>query len=78
MQDALLLHCLRHVGEAAANIKHNNDAAKAGGETLEMLRDQGFTRPKVLPVRSGCLHMGLCRGHMPGSITAAHQQHECC
>ena len=44
--DAVILHCLRHIGEAAACIKHNNDAAKAD-QTAELPRDQGFTRPKV-------------------------------
>ncbi|KAK9820865.1 hypothetical protein WJX81_006561 [Elliptochloris bilobata] len=57
--DAVLLHCLAHVGAAAAAIKRNSERLK-GGETgvtgaAEAPRDQGFTRPKVLlllPLRS--------------------------
>ena len=44
--DAVLLHCLNHVADSAARIKHNNEAAKADAEGDE-LRDQGFVRAKV-------------------------------
>ncbi|KAK9793740.1 hypothetical protein WJX73_006953 [Symbiochloris irregularis] len=46
--DAVLLHCMRHIGEAAATIKRNNDAQKREDAPEEAPRDQGFTRPKVL------------------------------
>lgn len=45
--DAVLLHCLRHVGEAAASIKRNNELAKSDSPPEELPRDQGFTRAKV-------------------------------
>ena len=46
--DAVLLHCLSHVGDSAARIKRNNDAVKADAG-LEPPRDQGFVRAKEGP-----------------------------
>ena len=49
--DAVLLHCLAHVGASAAAIKRNSERLKAGNSgtdgASEAPRDQGFTRPKV-------------------------------
>ena len=49
--DAVLLHCLAHVGASAAAIKRNSERLKAGSSgadnASEAHRDQGFTRPKA-------------------------------
>ncbi|KAK9823260.1 hypothetical protein WJX72_001434 [[Myrmecia] bisecta] len=59
LMDACLLHCLNHVTTAAGRIKKNNDRLKANPDD-EVLRDQGFTRPKVLlllPMRNSALRV---------------------
>ena len=65
--DAVLLHCLAHVGASAAAIKRNSERLKAGssgaGSAPEVPRDQGFTRPKV------------CRARCMDSPAALHAPH---
>ena len=47
------MHCLNHVADGAACIKHNNEAAKQDLE-VETLRDQGFVRAKARSCSVGC------------------------
>ena len=68
--DAVLLHCLSHVADSAARIKHNNDAIKAAPD-VEPPRDQGFVRAKVAPVHGTTTTVLSWRRHAPGSSTAA-------
>lgn len=53
----LSLHLLNHVLTSRGRIQRNNKKTKDNVDTAESLRDQGFTRPKVLillPTRGTC------------------------
>ena len=58
----MLLHCLNHIADSAARIKHNNEAAKADAGGKE-LRDQGFVRAKVGLLSAGPVYMNALRQH---------------
>ncbi|KAG5939832.1 rRNA-binding ribosome biosynthesis protein utp25 [Claviceps monticola] len=61
LQQAVCLHALNHVFKTRDRvIKNNYRLAKEGQDTELELRDQGFTRPKVLfllPTRNSCAKM---------------------
>ncbi|KAH6899961.1 hypothetical protein B0T10DRAFT_503413 [Thelonectria olida] len=61
MRQLTCLHALNHVFKTRDRvIKNNYKLAKEGEDTELELRDQGFTRPKVLflvPTRNSCLRM---------------------
>jgi len=57
VREVYTLHCLNHVLRTRTRILNNNAKQAAREEGEERLRDQGFTRPKVLiiaPFRESC------------------------